>query len=534
MNLKILLVLFMLALTTIFVLLAILLTRKEKATPCSAEPQTSLKERHNDQSLVFAGLSAEEMHRVIRYLQSHLGLPLVDAFHARPSDNCIFYLDLQPPSKAEVLDFLDHGGMRPARQALAVVFFGGQSDPNITEYVVGPLPVPTYHKDVTVQKYGRKLHYYSRMVPGSEYEQMAEFVQKREFPKASTFLHQVFGHNGSDFQGLTSAPRGLQSGDRATWVALFQNVPGFFLHPVGLELLVDHSSMNVSHWSVPKVFYNGEYYNGLAELEKAFLEKRVRVKKVKAESPDGGFASLDPRGSSKEFGPLPFEPCGPRYSVRNNQIVSASWSFAFRVDANRGPCLYDIRFQGHRIVYELSVQDAMSVYGSNCPGGMSTRYMDNNFGIGRFSYALVKGVDCPYSATYLDAAYLMDSLTPEVQKNSICVFEENTGGPFRRHYSNLQSLFYGGLPGSALVLRSVATLGNYDYVWDFVFHPNGAIEAKVRATGYITSSFLYGDGLEYGNRVAEHTLGTIHTHMISYKVDLDVGGKCMEVPSNRL
>nr|XP_056720701.1 membrane primary amine oxidase-like [Euleptes europaea] len=522
MNLKILLILFMMALATILVLVSILLTWKEKTTQCDVEPQASLKKRHNNQSLVFAGLSAEEMDHVIRYLQSHLGLPLVDAFHANPSDNCIYYVDLQLPCKDEVLEFLDHGGAFPTRQALVVVYFGGQSDPNITEYVVGPLPVPTYHQDVTVQKYGGKIPYHSRTVLGNEYEQIGEFLLEKKLREAPTFLNQVFGHNGSNFQALTSAPRGFQSGDRATWFALFQNVPGFFLHPVGLELLVDHSSLNISLWSVPKVFYNGQYYSGLAELERAFLEKRVHVEKVKPVSSDGGFSSVNPRVPPGGFGPLHYEPCGPRYSVSNNQVVSSLWSFAFRMDVNRGPHIYDVRFRGHRIVYELSVQDAMSVYGSNSPGGMSTRYMDGNFGMGRFTYSLVKGVDCPYSATYLDATYLIETVKPEVQKNSICVFEESLGAPFRRHYSNLQSLFYGGLPGSALVLRSVATMGNYDYVWDFVFHLNGAIESKVRATGYITSSFFYGDGLDYGNRVADHTLGTIHTHLINYKVDLDV------------
>ncbi|XP_015284168.1 PREDICTED: retina-specific copper amine oxidase-like, partial [Gekko japonicus] len=354
MNLKILFILFLMALTTIFILVTVLLTRKEKATLCSVEPQASLKERHNNQSLVFAGLSAEEMVHVIRYLQSHLGLPLVDAFHANPSDNCIYSMDLQLPSKDEVLNFLDHGGRWPTRQALVVVYFGNQSDPNITEYVVGPLPVPTYHQDVTVQKYGGKLPYHSRMVLGKEYEQIAKFLLETKLPEAPTFLNQVFGHNGSNFQGLTSAPRGFQSGDRATWVALFQNVPGFFLHPVGMELLVDHSSLNVSCWSVPKVFYNGQYYNGLAELERAFLEKRVHVQKIKTVSSDGGFSSVNPRVPPMGFGPLHFEPCGPRYSVSNNQVVSSFWSFAFRMDVNRGPCIYDIRFQGHRIVYELS------------------------------------------------------------------------------------------------------------------------------------------------------------------------------------
>ncbi|XP_062988339.1 membrane primary amine oxidase-like isoform X1 [Elgaria multicarinata webbii] len=524
MNAKALLILLTLALVTILALVCVLLTRNEGSAQCGAESQPSLTGRHNNQSLVFAALSAEEMVLVVKYLQSHLGLPFVDAYHASSSDNCIYYLDVELPRKEEVLRFLDRGGPQPPRQALAVVYFGNQPDPNITEYVVGPFPKLLYHRDVTVQKYGKKLSYHGRTVMGNEYEQIQKFVVEKKFLEAPTFLKEAFGHNGSNFAGLTSAPRGFQSGDRSTWIGLFQKVKGYFLHPVGMEVLVNHSSLNISNWSLPKVFYNGHYYNGMAELEREFRENRVPVAKLKTISTDGGISSMDRRRPPLGSGPLHYEPCGLRYSVRNNQVVSPSWSFAFRIDVHRGPHIYNIKFKDQRIVYELSVQEAMSVYGSNSPAGMLTRYMDASFGIGRYTYSLVRGVDCPYSATYLNAVYLVETLKPEVQKNSICVFEQNVGGPFRRHYSNLESLYYGGLPGSALVLRSVATLGNYDYIWDFVFHPNGAIESKVRATGYITSSFFYGDGLNYGNKVADNTLGTIHTHLVNYKVDLDVGG----------
>ncbi|CAM4635499.1 unnamed protein product [Lepidochelys kempii] len=524
MNLKTVLILLVLALATIFALVCVLLTRGVKPASCEPQNLSTLQGNHSDQSLVFADLTPEEMVQVVTYLQSSLGVPLVDAYNANPSDNCIYYIDVQLPTKAEVLGFLDRGGKRPSRQALAVVYFGNQPDPNVTEYVVGPLPTPTTHQDITVQKYGGKLPYHRRPVLGKEYEQIEIFLRKEAFSTAPTFLSQVLDYDGTNFASLTSAPRGFQSGDRNTWFILFHNVSGFFLHPVGLEVLVDHSSLDVSQWRVSKVFFNGQYYGDLVQLEREFKQGHVKVDPVKRAPPDGGFSSMQPRAAPRAPFPLQYEPHGPRYSVQNNQVVSRAWSFAFGVNVNTGMRLFDIRFKGERIVYEISVQDAISVYGSNCPGGMSTRYMDGSFGIGRFTYPLVRGVDCPYSATYVDTCYLIETQTPEKHKNSICIFEENTGSPLRRHYSNLQSLYYGGLTNSALVLRSIATLGNYDYVWDFIFYENGAIEAKVHATGYMTSSFLYGDGLDYGNKVGDHTLGTIHTHSIHYKVDLDVGG----------
>ncbi|XP_009583361.1 PREDICTED: membrane primary amine oxidase-like, partial [Fulmarus glacialis] len=454
MHMKTVLILLLLALATIFALVCVLLTRGRAPSTCQHQPPEQ-EDTDDGQSLVFADLTPEEMVQVVRYLQGNLGVQLVDASRAKPSDNCIASVDVQVPAKADVLRFLDGGGARPSREALAVLYFGNQPDPNVTEYVVGPLPTPAYHRDVTVQKYGGKVPYHRRPTLAVEYQQIAGFLKSQVFPTAPFFMHQVMEYDGASLAALTAAPRGFQSGDRITWFILFQNVSGFFVHPVGLEVLVDHS--------------------------------------------------------------------GPRYSVRNNHVLFQAWSFAFGMSVNTGLRLFDIRHKGERVAYEISIQEALSVYGSNCPGGMSTRYMDGSFGIGRYTSPLVRGVDCPYLATYLDVHYLAHSQVSRISKNALCMFEQNLGSPLRRHYSNLQALYNGGLVNSALVVRSITTVGNYDYVWDFIFYQNGAIEGKVQATGYASSSFLHGDGLRYGNRVWEHTLGTIHTHSINYKVDLDVG-----------
>ncbi|XP_064380884.1 amine oxidase [copper-containing] 3-like isoform X1 [Dromaius novaehollandiae] len=524
MNMKTVLILLVLALATIFALVCVLLTRGRAPSICQHQ-RPEQEDTDDGQSLVFADLSPEEMVQVVRYLQENLGVPLVDASRALPSDNCISSVDVQVPAKAEVLRFLDGGGPRPAREALAVLYLGNQPDPNITEYVVGPLPTPTYHWDVTVQKYGGKVPYHRRPTLAVEYKQIAGFLRSQVFPTAPSFMHQVIEYDETNLASLTTAPRGFQSGDRSTWFVLFQNVSGFFLHPLGLEVLVDHSSLDISQWAVSRVFYNGQYYRDMAQLESAYVQGRLGVEKVKKAAWDGDFSSMQPRAPPAAVFPVQYEPQGPRYSVRNNHVLFQAWSFAFGMSVNTGMRLFDIRYRGERIAYEISVQEALSVYGSNCPGGMSTRYMDGSFGIGRFSSPLVRGVDCPYSATYVDVHYLAQSQVSRTSKNALCVFEQNLGSPLRRHYSNLQSFYYGGLVNSALIVRSIVALGNYDYVWDFIFYQNGAIEAKVQATGYVSSSFLHGDGLRYGNRVWEHTLGTIHTHFINYKVDLDVGGR---------
>uniref|UniRef100_A0ACB8EUF9 Uncharacterized protein n=1 Tax=Sphaerodactylus townsendi TaxID=933632 RepID=A0ACB8EUF9_9SAUR len=440
-----------------------------------------------------------------------------------PSDNCIYSINLHFPPKAEVLAFLDHQGRRPQRQALAVVNFGNEEDPNITEYVVGPLPKPTYHQDITVEKYGGKLPYYRRFLSGRDRDIINTLFMREEYPKAPNFMRQVFDYNENDFFLLPGLPPGFKSGDRNVWMTHFQNVSGSYSHPVGLELEVDISSLDTSQWKVLNVFYNGQYFEDMEDLERQFNEGRVRVAKVKKAPHDGGFSSLKPRVPPEWPGPLQYEPRGPRYCVRDNQVTFMSWSFAFGMEVNRGPRLFDVRFEGERIAYELSVQDAASLYGSNSPATMDAIYMDLGFALGRDAVTLTRGVDCPYLATYLDRHYMHESALPITRQNSICIFEQNAAIPIRRHYDQSDPKFYGGLVDSVLVFRAISTMVNYDYVWDFVFHQNGAVGVKIHATGYFFSSFFFDDAADFGNRVQEFTLGTMHTHNIHYKADLDVG-----------
>ncbi|XP_060089160.1 membrane primary amine oxidase-like [Heteronotia binoei] len=525
MNMRLVCVLLAICTAMALILGWIFRTRQEKPPVCESQQQDlCLKDRGQDgQSFIFADLTPEEMVQVKKYLWKNLAAPLVEPARAKPSDNCIYSIVLHLPPKAEVLEFLDRYGRKPTREALAVVHFGYQEDPNITEYVVGPLPKPRYHQDITIQKYGGKLPYHRRFFMGSERREINILLSK-EYLKAPDFMLRVLDYNGSNLVKLLAVPPGFKSGDRKVWMGHFQNVSGVCLHPVGLELQVDVRSLNVSEWKVLNVFYNGQYFRDMEDLERQFNEGKVKVAKVKKAPRDGGYSSLKSRAPPELPGPLQYEPRGPRYCIRDNQVTFMSWSFAFGMEVNRGPRIFDVRFEGKRIVYELSVQDASALYGSNSPGMMLTRYMDLAYGLGKGAFTLIRGVDCPYLATFLDAHYFHDSSQPIAHKNSICIFEQNTEVPVRRHYEHLLSAFYGALADSALVFRSISVMGNYDYIWDFIFHQNGAVGVRVFASGYVQTSFFFNDAADFGNRIQEFTLGTMHTHNIHYKVDLDVGG----------
>ncbi|XP_027802913.1 amine oxidase [copper-containing] 2 isoform X1 [Marmota flaviventris] len=530
MKLKVVLVFLVLSLVTIFALAYILLTRQGGSSQhprCpsvypSAQPWT-----HPAQSQLFADLSPEELTAVMSFLAQKLGPGLVDAAQARSSDNCVFSVELQLPPKAAALTHLDRGGPPPAREALAIIFFGGQPQPNVSELVVGPLPHPSYMRDVTVERHGGPLPYHRRPMLRSELVQTWRHLKEVELPKAPVFLASVLNYNGSTLAPLHSSPRGLRSGDRATWIALYHNVSGLgiFLHPVGLEILLDHSALDPARWTVQQVFYLGHYYADLGQLEWEFKAGRLEVVRVPLPTPNGS-SSLRSRITLGPLPPLHFSHQGSQYNVQGNLVVSPLWTLSFGHGVFSGIRIFDVRFKGERVAYEVSVQECLSVYGADSPKTMMTRYLDSSYGLGRNSRGLVRGVDCPYQATMVDIHILAGKGTVQLLPGAVCVFEEVQGLPLRRHHNYIESHFYGGLASSALVVRSVSSVGNYDYIWDFVLHPNGALEGRVHATGYVNTAFLSGgaESLLFGNRVGERVLGAVHTHAFHFKLDLDVAG----------
>ncbi|XP_064844234.1 primary amine oxidase, liver isozyme-like [Oncorhynchus masou masou] len=487
---------------------------------CSSKPHHVFKGKHNERSGMFADLSAEEYLKVRDYMSNQKDLNIsVNAF-TKPSGNFLFLIDVLLPMKADALGYLDNNKPKPMREATAVVFYGTLG--YIKEYVVGPLPNPIYHRDVTVKRYKEELPINARTVTIGEYALIFKFINEEVFTKLGKIVKESFDvSKEKTLNGFEGMPRGVKSGERQTWISFFRDLSGMYIHPVGLEVLINHESTNASLWSVKRLLYNGQYFDSVEDLIKQYDAGTVTKIVYK---PVQNYASLKPRSKPTGLSPQQFYAQGKRFSVKNNHVMYLEWSFAFGLSSLTGMRVFDIRFKGERIVYELSVQEAMSVYGSITPGMILTKFLDSSIGIGRFAHELVRGVDCPYAATYIDTFRYIDVSAPHRFRNSICIFEHNTGRPLRRHFSDFFSNSYGGMVNSALVFRTITAIGNYDYLWDFIFYQSGSVEAKVHATGYISSSFNVDGNLKYGHQVAENTIGNIHTHFINFKVDLDVLG----------
>uniref|UniRef100_UPI0037E83C12 primary amine oxidase, liver isozyme-like n=1 Tax=Semicossyphus pulcher TaxID=241346 RepID=UPI0037E83C12 len=511
----------------LFVLVSIILNivligiHPNRAPKCSTRRVHPLLDKHDERSVVFADLTREEYLQVQQFMLKQKDLDISTDQNTRPSGNFLFLIDLSLPKKADALDFLDMNGAKPVREATAVVFHGAKG--YIKEYVVRPLPNPSTCTDVTKERYKTDLPINARTVTIGEYVLIFSFVEEQVFSKLKKLMKESFNVDANNrLNAFEQMPRGVRSGDRKTWLSFFRDLSGMYIHPVGFEVLLNHEDVNASNWRVERLIYNGKYFDSVEDLKQKYETGSVK-KIVYKESADYG--SLKPKLKPQQIGPQQFNVEGKRYSISNNHVLYLDWSFAFGLSSLTGARVFDVRFKGERIIYELSVQEAMSVYGSVSPGMMMTKFLDTSVGIGRFAHELARGVDCPYDATYVDTYRYIDVPGPVRFRNSICVFEHNLGQPLRRHFADFFHNSYGGMANSALIFRTITAIGNYDYMWDFIFYQSGSVEAKVHATGYIATSYLVDGSLKHGHQVAENVLGNIHTHFINFKVDLDVLGQ---------
>ena len=117
-----------------------------------------------------------------------------------------------------------------------------------------------------------------------------------------------------------------------------------------------------------------------------------------------------------------------------------------------------------------------------------------------------------------------------INSNQACLFERDPETPAWRHTEDGETY---GRPTRELVLRSAATIGNYDYIMDWRFDPVGGIEVAVGATGVIETKPTLQEkapdhedhaGPEYGQFVGPYSIGINHDHFFSFRLDFDVDG----------
>ena len=251
--------------------------------------------------------------------------------------------------------------------------------------------------------------------------------------------------------------------------------------------------------------------------------------------------------------PLSNSPAVPRpqssraFRIDGNAVHWKNWSFHYRLDRRAGLIISLVRYRdGERdrlVLYRGSLAELFVPYMDPDPGWSFRAFLDqgeNDFGF--MASPLQSGTDCPAEAAFLDAVLADSRAEPRVGKSVICLFEHDTGAPGWRHAEGTNAT-YGGRPAVELVLRTIESVGNYDYLIDWVLTEAGVIRIDVGATGIDAVKGVAAGNMAdpsaakdtaTGALVAPNLMAVNHDHFLSFRLDLDVDGQANTLLRQRL
>ncbi len=235
------------------------------------------------------------------------------------------------------------------------------------------------------------------------------------------------------------------------------------------------------------------------------------------------------------------QPGGAGYSIDGHFIHWDRWSFHYRVEGHAGLVLSNITFddggKARDVLYQASLSELFVPYMDPNPGWYYKTFIDaGEYGMGNMLTAIMAGQDCPGNATLLDVVLPGVTGRPLTFEKVVAVFERYAGNPVWRHVDALSGQSE-SRRDQELVVRTIGTIGNYDYLFDWVLRTDGEIRVDVGATGICSSKAVASrdasedpdrmDG-RFGRFIADHTVAVNHDHFVIYRLDFDVDG-----PTNR-
>ncbi|KAK5162859.1 uncharacterized protein LTR77_011116 [Saxophila tyrrhenica] len=460
---------------------------------CTTRPPPEIKAPKKN---VWADLTRIEKHQVGRWVKNR------NEFKGYEID----YMQILTPNKTDILQYLDHDGEEPSRYANVVVYDSKSEQPQKEHLRVGPLPVTNATTwEPLSYPYTSKDGKIRCLAGATKWHDYDKFIANITDP-VKDVTKDLWNLTADEWFPLSQDPLWQYDEKITEWSQFWAWGTGTSstLLPLGLyfKCSFDLYKSDPSSWKFEGWLYNNKFYSTTEEFRNAYSSPRFEKLPPNI---DGPWTRTDQKGPvlplDTEAPPMPVAKSA-RFSVDHDrkyvQWMGFSFYMGFREDV--GMSLWDIRFKGERILYELSMQEALA------------HYLDSAYSMGNLD-ELMPGFDCPTHASYLNLTVL--GPWEEKVKNAICLFEYDADYSIQRHAteSNTKNIYF--------VVRTITTVGNYDYSFSYEFYMDGSIQVVVRAAGYIEAAY-YAHNSDYGYQIHDALSGAMHDHVLNCKADFDI------------
>lgn len=281
------------------------------------------------------------------------------------------------------------------------VVSGADSPPIIKTLLVGPLPISSNTKieNLADKIYHNVRHVLQNSLNGNNLQPDIPWNAKTDHPadveERIKIISATFETISPALEGLLGVPWSLNNYDTGL---LINNGDGSYRHPwielmhiqdnsaiwfayTGFFAQFDFSNQDTSKWKLRKIVYGDRKWTSTDTFMKDYNTGNIKVTpQVDRKNMTWALRSVKGKGRDLEILPAPrtYSPSGLRYRVdKDERYVSwLDWSFYITYSPEQGVGLYDVRFKGERVAYEISLQDAISNYGGSDPLQANTAYLD--------------------------------------------------------------------------------------------------------------------------------------------------------------
>ncbi|PGH18879.1 hypothetical protein AJ80_04297 [Polytolypa hystricis UAMH7299] len=218
------------------------------------------------------------------------------------------------------------------------------------------------------------------------------------------------------------------------------------------------------------------------------------------------------------------QPDGPSFKTERNLLMWEKWRMRVGFNYREGLTLHDITYDGRSVFYRLSLSEMFVPYGdSRAPYPRKAAFDLGSNGAGINANNLKLGCDCLGSIKYFDFYHHTTSGEALKFPNAICCHEIDDGILWK--HTNYRTGNAVVTRSRILVLQTIITVGNYEYIFAFHFTQDAAINYEVRATGILSTSPIdIGDSVPYGTIVAPGVLAPYHQHLFCLRIDPAIDG----------
>ncbi|KAI1390612.1 copper amine oxidase [Hypoxylon trugodes] len=218
------------------------------------------------------------------------------------------------------------------------------------------------------------------------------------------------------------------------------------------------------------------------------------------------------------------QPDGPSYTISSDRVLRwQKWELRLGFTYREALVLRDVRYDGKPLFYRVSLSEMTVPYGDpRSPYHRKMAFDLGDVGAGMVANDLKLGCDCLGVITYLDGLVCDRDGTPVVKENAVCIHEQDNGIGWKHTNYRTENAFV--VRNRELVLQSILTVSNYEYILMFILNQAGELEYQVRATGILSTSAVdEGVNVDFGTVVHPGVLAAHHQHILSLRIDPALG-----------